>query len=99
MDDGLNVSEVEPSFKGEDSLWELSSEMQYRRMRIYAVLLRGHKLTQNFGCDYRSGFRGVFVLEDKGDRFKKRIYNFKSFLKNQRKRMARGLLYPGHAST
>jgi hypothetical protein len=41
----------------------------------------------------------MLVLKGSDDRFKKRIYNFRSFLKKQRKRMARGFLYPGHAST
>ena len=49
--------------------------------------------------DYGSGFWGTLVLKGSYEGFKKRIYNFRSFLKNQRKRMTRAFLNARHVST
>ncbi len=64
-----------------------------------AFLLEASSCLKNFGCDCRSGFWGAFVLKGSYEGFKKWINDFRSFLKNQRKRMTRTLLYTGHVST
>jgi hypothetical protein len=65
---------------------------------LCAFLLRGNKLNQKLRIRYGLGFWGAFVLKGSYDRFKERIYNFRGFLKNQRKRITRALLDKGHAS-
>lgn len=76
-------------------------DIQRAAMRPHAFLRVLCTASSSSGSDKKTdqAFGGTFVLKGGYSKYKERIFNFKGFLKNQRKRIARTLLYTGHLLT